>query len=182
MANEAEIIKAGKIPADLIYRNPYYRPEMAGFKLPHDMYIHVAGIDIVRTDAEHFYVLEDNLRNPSGVSFMLENREVMMRLFPDLFAINRIAPVETYTDDLLTMLRSAAPPAPSADPVVAILTPGPFNNAYYEHSFLADKLGVEMVEGLDLFVRDNFVEMRASARLRSGCSVVVDVSQALSNS
>jgi len=159
---KAEIIAAGVVPADLIYRNPYYRPEMAGLALPHDIYVHIAGIDIVRVDAEEFYVLEDNVRTPSGVSYMLENREVMMRLFPDHFAENRIAPVETYPDDLLATLKASAPTAAPGEPVVAIMTPGPYNSAYYEHSFLADKLGLELVEGRDLFVRDNIVYMRTT--------------------
>jgi uncharacterized circularly permuted ATP-grasp superfamily protein len=157
-----EIVAAGKIPADLVYRNPNYRPEMAGVRLPHNIYIHIAGIDIVRVDEDDFYVLEDNARTPSGVSYMLENREVMMRLFPDLFAIHRIAPVENYPEELLATLKSVAPHSAPDDPTVALLTPGPFNSAYYEHSFLADKLGVELVEGRDLLIRDNVVLMRTT--------------------
>ena len=157
-----EIIAAGKVPADIIYRNPGFRPEMAGMRLPHNVYIHIAGIDIVRVDDEHFYVLEDNARTPSGVSYMLENREVMMRLFPDLFAVHRIAPVENYPEELLATLKSVAPHSAPDDPRVALLTPGPFNSAYYEHSFLADKLGIELVEGRDLLVRDNVVLMRTT--------------------
>ncbi len=158
----AEILAAGKIPADLIYRNPTFRPEMAGFRVPHDLYVHIAGIDVVRVDDKDFYVLEDNARVPSGVSYMLENREVMMRLFPDLFAINRIAPIENYPEELLATLLSLAPRSAPAEPTVALLTPGPFNSAYYEHSFLADKLGVELVEGRDLLVRDDVVLMRTT--------------------
>jgi uncharacterized circularly permuted ATP-grasp superfamily protein len=157
-----EIIAAGKIPADLVYRNPNFRPEMAGLRLPHNVYVHIAGIDIVRVDEDDFYVLEDNARTPSGVSYMLENREVMMRLFPDLFAVHRIAPVENYPEELLATLKSVAPNSAPDDPTVALLTPGPFNSAYYEHSFLADKLGVELVEGRDLLVRDNVVLMRTT--------------------
>ncbi len=157
-----EIIAAGKVPADLIYRNPHFRPEMAGMRLPHNIHVHIAGIDIVRVDDQDFYVLEDNARTPSGVSYMLENREVMMRLFPDLFAIHRIAPVENYPEELLATLKSVAPHSAPDDPTVALLTPGPFNSAYYEHSFLADKLGVELVEGRDLLVRDNVVLMRTT--------------------
>ncbi len=159
---KAEIIAAGKVPADLIYRNPYFRPEMAGVKLPHDIYVMIAGIDIVRVDDQDFYVLEDNARTPSGVSYMLENREVMMRLFPDLFAVNRIAPVENYPEELLATLKSVAPNSAPDDPTVALLTPGPYNSAYYEHSFLADKLGIELVEGRDLLIRDNIVLMRTT--------------------
>jgi uncharacterized circularly permuted ATP-grasp superfamily protein len=158
----AEIVAAGKIPADLVYRNPYFRPEMVGVRLAHDIYIQIAGIDVVRVDDEDFYVLEDNARTPSGVSYMLENREVMMRLFPDLFAVNRIAPVENYPEELLATLKSVAPYSAPDDPTVALLTPGPFNSAYYEHSFLADKLGIELVEGRDLLVRDNVVLMRTT--------------------
>jgi uncharacterized circularly permuted ATP-grasp superfamily protein len=157
-----EIIAAGKIPADLVYRNAYFRPEMNGRRVPHDIYVHIAGIDIVRVDGEKFYVLEDNARTPSGVSYMLENREVMIRLAPDLFADHRVAPVENYPDALLATLRSVAPRAASAEPVIALLTPGQFNSAYYEHSFLADKLGVELVEGRDLLVRDDIVYMRTT--------------------
>jgi uncharacterized circularly permuted ATP-grasp superfamily protein len=158
----AEIVAAGKIPADLVYRNPYFRPEMVGVRLAHDIYIQIAGIDVVRVDDQDFYVLEDNARTPSGVSYMLENREVMMRLFPDLFAVNRIAPVENYPEELLATLKSVAPYSAPDDPTVALLTPGPFNSAYYEHSFLADKLGIELVEGRDLLVRDNIVLMRTT--------------------
>ena len=136
------------------------RPEMSGQMVPHDIYVHVAGIDIVRVDAETFYVLEDNARTPSGVSYMLENREIMMRLFPELFSRHRIAPVENYPDELLATLKSVAPSVASRDPNVVLLTPGVFNSAYYEHSFLADKLGVELVEGRDLFVKDEIVYMR----------------------
>jgi uncharacterized circularly permuted ATP-grasp superfamily protein len=157
-----EIIAAGKIPADLVYRNPYFRPEMVGLRLPHDIYVQIAGIDVIRVDDADFYVLEDNARTPSGVSYMLEDREVMMRLFPDLFAVNRIAPVENYPEELLATLKSVAPYSAPEDPTVALLTPGPYNSAYYEHSFLADKLGVELVEGRDLLVRDNVVYMRTT--------------------
>ncbi|CAN5218155.1 circularly permuted type 2 ATP-grasp protein [soil metagenome] len=159
---DGEILKAGLVPADLVYRNPCYRPEMAGLKLPHDSYIQIAGIDVVRVDDQDFYVLEDNARTPSGVSYMLENREVMMRLFPDLFAVNRIAPVENYAEELLATLQSVAPHSAPEEPTVALLTPGPYNSAYYEHSFLADKLGIELVEGRDLLVRDNIVLMRTT--------------------
>jgi uncharacterized circularly permuted ATP-grasp superfamily protein len=159
---KGEIVRAGVIPEDLVYGNPYYRPEMAGVAVPHGVYVPIAGIDIVRVDADTFYVLEDNARTPSGVSYMLENREVMMRLLPDLCHDHRIAPVENYPDELLATLRSLAPSSASGFPTVALLTPGPFNSAYYEHSFLADKLGVELVEGSDLFVSENVVYMRTT--------------------
>lgn len=157
-----EILRAGVVPDDLVFRNPAFRPEMSGQNVPYDVYIHIAGIDIVRVDADTFYVLEDNARTPSGVSYMLENREIMMRLFPELFARHRIAPVENYPDILLATLKSVAPAPGMRDPTVALLTPGVYNSAYYEHSFLADKLGVELVEGRDLFVKDEFVYMRTT--------------------
>jgi uncharacterized circularly permuted ATP-grasp superfamily protein len=157
-----EILRAGIVPEDLVFQNPVFRPEMNGQRVPHDIYVHIAGIDIVRVNADEFYVLEDNTRTPSGVSYMLENREIMMRLFPELFSRHRIAPVENYTDELLATLKSAAPPSASADPTVVLLTPGIFNSAYYEHSFLADKLGVELVEGRDLLVRGAVVYMRTT--------------------
>jgi uncharacterized circularly permuted ATP-grasp superfamily protein len=124
--------------------------------------VQIAGVDLVRTGEDGFYVLEDNCRTPSGVSYMLENREMMMRLFPDLFADYPVRPVETYTDMLLSSLRACAPETAGADPTIVVLTPGPFNSAYYEHSFLADKLGVELVEGRDLFVDDGRVYMRTT--------------------
>jgi uncharacterized circularly permuted ATP-grasp superfamily protein len=163
---KAEILAAGAVPADIVYRNPYFRPEMAGFRLPHGIHVHIAGIDIVRVDDADFYVLEDNVRTPSGVSYMLENREVMMRLFPDLFTENRIAPVDNYPEELLATLQSVAPPSASREPTVVLLTPGPLNSAYYEHSFLADKVGIELVEGRDLLVRDNAVLMRTTEGLK----------------
>ena len=157
-----DILKAGVVPSELIYRNPGYRPEMAGRRVPHNVFVHIAGVDIIRTDEDGFYVLEDNARTPSGVSYMLENREVMLRLFPDLFAMHKVAPVEDYADQLLATLSSVAPPGASGEPTVALLTPGQYNSAFYEHSFLADKLGVELVEGRDLFVRDDIVYMRTT--------------------
>jgi len=156
-----EIMKAGVVPSELVYRNPGFRPEMAGWRVPHNVYVQIAGIDIVRTD-DGFYVLEDNARTPSGVSYMLENREVMMRLFPDLFAMHKVAPIENYPDSLLATLRSVAPLSASQNPEIVLLTPGQYNSAFYEHSFLADKLGVQLVEGRDLFVRDDVVYMRTT--------------------
>ncbi len=133
--------------------------------MPHDIYVHIAGIDIVRVDADTFYVLEDNARTPSGVSYMLENREIMMRLFPELFSRHRVAPVENYPDELLATLQiGRAGDRVARDPTVVLLTPGVYNSAYYEHSFLADKLGIELVEGRDLFVKDEIVYMRTTAR------------------
>jgi uncharacterized circularly permuted ATP-grasp superfamily protein len=157
-----ECLKAGIIPEDLVLRNPGFRLEMVGRRPPHDIYTHIAGIDLVRTDEDEFYVLEDNARTPSGVSYMLENREVMMRLFPDMFVDHRVAPVEAYPDRLLSTLQSVAPKRAGGDPSVVLLTPGPYNSAYYEHSFLADKIGVELVQGDDLFVNDAVVYMRTT--------------------
>src|SRR5207249_8016963 len=164
--SQREILRAGIVPEDLIFQNPVFRPEMNGHKVPHDIYVHIGGIDVVRVDAETFYVLEDNARTPSGVSYMLENREIMLRLFPDLFSRHRVAPVENYPDELLATLKSVAPASASRDPTVVLLTPGVFNSAYYEHSFLADKLGVELVEGRDLLVRDEVVFMRTTEGLK----------------
>ena len=157
-----ECLKAGIIPPELVLTNPHYRPEMQGFKPPQGTWVHISGVDLVRTGEDDFFVLEDNCRTPSGVSYMLENREMMMRLFPDLFAEHRIRPVETYTDMLLASLQASAPEEAGGDPNIVVLTPGPYNSAYYEHSFLADKLGVELVEGGDLFVNDDIVYMRTT--------------------
>jgi uncharacterized circularly permuted ATP-grasp superfamily protein len=157
-----EIVAAGLVPAELILRNPAFQPIMASIQPVGGVYVHVAGVDIVRDDDKDFYVLEDNARTPSGVSYMLENREAMMRLFPELFGKMKIAPVDNYTDNLLQTLRSVAPRSAPAEPNVVLLTPGAFNSAYYEHSFLADKMGIELVEGRDLFVRGNIVYMRTT--------------------
>ncbi|GKT00131.1 circularly permuted type 2 ATP-grasp protein [Acidovorax sp. SUPP3434] len=164
-----DILHAGIIPSDLILKNAQYRPEMAGVDVPRDLYAHIAGIDIVRApDASGngiYYVLEDNLRVPSGVSYMLENRKMMMRLFPELFRTHRVAPVAHYPDLLLDTLRASAPAA-TAQPTVVVLTPGMYNSAYFEHAFLAQQMGVELVEGQDLVVKDNFVYMRTTRGLK----------------
>jgi uncharacterized circularly permuted ATP-grasp superfamily protein len=157
-----DCLRAGVAPADLILTNPQYRPEMQGRRPPGDVWCHICGVDLIRTGEHGFYVLEDNARTPSGVSYMLENREMMMRLFPDLFAEHGVRPVDTYVDDLLRALEASAPAGAGSDPTIVVLTPGPFNSAYYEHSFLADKLGVELVEGADLFVNDDQVFMRTT--------------------
>jgi uncharacterized circularly permuted ATP-grasp superfamily protein len=159
---ERRIVKEGLIPEELILQNPAFQPAMTRIRPAGDVYVHIAGIDIVRDGPDAFYVLEDNARTPSGVSYMLENREAMMRLFPELFNRLKIAPVDNYTDNLLRTLRSVAPKGASSEPNVVLLTPGPFNSAYYEHSFLADKMGIEIVEGTDLFVRGNVVFMRTT--------------------
>jgi uncharacterized circularly permuted ATP-grasp superfamily protein len=159
--HDGEIVKAGRIPAEAVFGNSQYRPQMKGVDVPGGIYAHVGGIDIVRADGGEFYVLEDNLRVPSGVSYMLENRRMMMRLFPDLFTSNRVAPVEHYPDLLLENLRSVAPVGVD-DPTVVLLTPGMYNSAYFEHAFLAQQMGIELVEGQDLFAQDTGVYMRTT--------------------
>ena len=155
------IIADGVIPPEQVFCNAQYRPEMQGVDVPGDTYSHVAGIDVVRADGGEFYVLEDNLRVPSGVSYMIENRKMMMRLFPELFALNKVAPVAHYPDLLLENLRSVAP-AGVREPTVVVMTPGMYNPAYFEHAFLAQNMGVELVEGKDLFVEDEQVFMRTT--------------------
>jgi uncharacterized circularly permuted ATP-grasp superfamily protein len=159
--HEQNIIKAGIMPAEQVFRNAQYRPEVQGISVASDIYAHIAGIDLVRAGQGEFYVLEDNLRVPSGVSYMLEDRKMMMRLFPELFARYKVAPVAHYPDMLLDNLRSVAPVG-VADPTVVVMTPGMYNSAYFEHAFLAQQMGVELVEGKDLFVSDNFVYMRTT--------------------
>jgi len=160
--NRGEIIRAGRIPAHLVHRNAAFETAVVGFTPPRGVFSHIVGIDIVRTGPEDFFVLEDNCRTPSGVSYMLENREIMMRLFPALFRENRIEPVDGYSEALRRTLASVAPPKCTGAPTIVILTPGPMNSAYYEHSFLADLMGVDLVEGQDLFVDGEFVWARTT--------------------
>ncbi len=164
-----DIIRAGIVPADLILNNAQYRPEMVGVQVPRNIYAHIAGIDIVRAPNAQgegeYYVLEDNLRVPSGVSYMLENRKMMMRLFPELFSLHRVAPVAHYPDMLLETLRASAPPT-ADEPTVVVLTPGMHNSAYFEHAFLAQQMRVELVEGQDLVGKDRFVYMRTTRGLQ----------------
>ncbi|MFM8901454.1 MAG: circularly permuted type 2 ATP-grasp protein [Burkholderiales bacterium] len=163
--HEQAILRANVIPAEQISKNAQFRPEMMGVDVAGGVYSHIAGIDIVRAanpdGSGSYYVLEDNLRVPSGVSYMLENRKMMMRLFPELFSQHRVAPVAHYPDMLLETLRSVAP-ASVNEPMVVVLTPGMYNSAYFEHAFLAQQMGVELVEGQDLYVKDNFVYMRTT--------------------
>ncbi len=159
--HEEKILKAGLIPKEQIYNNSQYRPEMRFIDLPRNIYAHIAGIDIIRADAGEYFVLEDNLRVPSGVSYMVENRKMMMRLFPDLFERHRIAPVEHYPDLLLECLKTAVHSSVKKLNVV-VLTPGMYNSAYFEHSYLAQQMGVELVEGKDLFVKNEQVFMRTT--------------------
>jgi uncharacterized circularly permuted ATP-grasp superfamily protein len=156
-----EILKAGRIPAAQVLGNSQFRQEMVGVAVPEQIYAHIAGVDLVRAGEGEYYVLEDNLRTPSGVSYMLEDRKMMMRLFPELFARQRVAAVEHYPDLLLNNLRSVAP-AGVIDPNVVVLTPGQFNSAYFEHAFLAQQMGIELVDGNDLFVRADTVFMRTT--------------------
>ncbi|HEY8359408.1 MAG TPA: circularly permuted type 2 ATP-grasp protein [Ramlibacter sp.] len=163
--HEQEIIKAGVVPRHQIMGNAQFRAEMMGVTVPNNIYSHIAGVDIVRAPNAQgegeYYVLEDNLRVPSGVSYMLEDRKMMMRLFPELFSAHQVAPVMHYPDLLLETLRASAP-STTDDPTVVVLTPGMYNSAYFEHAFLAQQMGVELVEGQDLFVKDNFVYMRTT--------------------
>jgi len=156
-----QILRAGIVPAEAILTNAQYRPEMQDVPVPGGTYAHIAGVDIVRAGPGEFYVLEDNLRVPSGVSYMLEDRRMMMRLFPELFSLHSVAPVEHYPEVLINNLRSVAP-AGIDDPAVVLLTPGRYNSAYFEHAFLAQQMGIELVEGQDLFVRDDYVYMRTT--------------------
>ncbi|MCX7232079.1 MAG: circularly permuted type 2 ATP-grasp protein [Burkholderiales bacterium] len=160
-----DILRAGVVPREQVERNAQFRPEMVGVEVPHQIYSHISGIDIVRAPNAagegEYYVLEDNLRVPSGVSYMLEDRKMMMRLFPELFSAHRVAPVAHYPDLLLETLRASSP-ATTAEPTVVVLTPGMYNSAYFEHAFLAQQMGVELVEGQDLFVKDSFVYMRTT--------------------
>ncbi len=164
--HEQEIIRAGHVPAELVLHNEAFCAEMQDLAVPGRIYNHISGVDLVRVGENDFYVLEDNCRVPSGVSYMLEDREVMMRLFPDLFALHDIAPIAQYPEILLETLLSIAPRRAVADPTVVVLTPGAFNSAYYEHCFLADEMGVELVEGPDLFVDHNVVYMRTTRGAR----------------
>jgi uncharacterized circularly permuted ATP-grasp superfamily protein len=159
--NRQAILGEGIIPPRKVLENAQYRPQMQGVKMPGDVYANIAGVDIVRAGEGEFFVLEDNLRVPSGVSYMLENRKVMMRLFPELFAMHPVQPVDHYPDLLLDTLRQVAPTG-AAEPTVVLLTPGPYNSAYFEHTILAQHMGVELVEGQDLLVRDEVVYMRTT--------------------
>ncbi|MEM6973926.1 MAG: circularly permuted type 2 ATP-grasp protein [Pseudomonadota bacterium] len=160
--HRGEILRAGVVPEALVYQNEAFQPAMVGVEPPGRVYSHIVGIDIVRTGESDFMVLEDNCRTPSGVSYMLENREIMMRMFPELFSGGGVEPVDRYPDDLRATLEEVAPPACKQDPTVVVLTPGPFNSAFYEHSFLADLMGVELVEPHDLFVDGGLCWMRTT--------------------
>ena len=160
--HKQEILKAGRLPVDLVSNNEAFLPQMLGVNPAGKVYTHVVGIDLVRTGPDEFYVLEDNARTPSGVSYMLENRETMLQMFPELFAANRVAPISNYPALLHQSLSESAPAWINDNPTIALLTPGTFNSAYYEHSFLADKMGIELVESHDLQVVDGRVAMRTT--------------------
>jgi len=159
--HDQEILKAGVIPAEQVLTNDAFQVAMLRLDLPNRVYSHISGIDLIRDDQGRWVVLEDNLRTPSGVSYMIENRKMMMRLFPELFDRQHVHPVEHYPALLLETLRAAAP-AVARDPTVVVLTPGPHNSAYFEHAFLAQQMGVELVEGSDLLVKDGYVYMRTT--------------------
>ena len=157
-----EILKAGRIPVGLVADNAAFLPVMLGQSPPGGVYTHIVGVDIIRSDEGRFMVLEDNCRTPSGVSYMLENRETMMQMFPELFAGRRIRPVGDYPQNLRTSLEASAPPNADGSAVLAVLTPGIHNSAYFEHAFLADQMGAELVESRDLEIVDGRVAMRTT--------------------
>jgi uncharacterized circularly permuted ATP-grasp superfamily protein len=158
-----EILRAGRVPIELIARNEAFLPQMIGVNPPGGVYTHIVGTDLVRTGDDEFYVLEDNARTPSGVSYMLENRETMLQMFPELFTRLKVRPVSSYPQNLRRSLSDCAPPAFNGDkPEVAVLTPGIHNSAYFEHAFLADQMGAELVESHDLKIMDGRVCMRTT--------------------
>ena len=159
--NSGEIFKAGIVPKEIVYKKSSYDQSMINFSPPRKIYSPIIGVDLVRTGKDEFYVLEDNCRTPSGVSYMLENREIMMKMFPDLFHTNRVLRVDDYPTRLLQTLMSLAPKkCDSSIPTVVLLTPGHLNSAYYEHTFLSDQMGIEMVESQDLFVENDLLYMK----------------------
>jgi uncharacterized circularly permuted ATP-grasp superfamily protein len=166
--HDQKIIKDGVVPAEVIHSAKHYRPELVGFDLPKDIYIHICGSDLIRDRDGTYLVLEDNGRCPSGVSYVLENREVMKRVFPKLFRQHKVRPVGLYGQELLNLLRHVAPrncPKPE-DPTVVLLTPGIYNSAYFEHSFLARAMGIEIVVGADLVMMDDVVYMKTTKGLK----------------
>ncbi|MFY7652605.1 MAG: circularly permuted type 2 ATP-grasp protein [Chitinophagaceae bacterium] len=163
--NNQEIVKDGIIPADLIASCPHFTREVAGIKVPHDIYVHISGIDLIRGEDGTFYILEDNLRTPSGVSYMLENREVTKRIFPNMLHNNKVRMVSNYPLKLHKILLQLAPPQ-IANPYVVLLTPGVFNSAYYEHTFLARQMGIDLVEGRDLLVDNHKVYAKTTNGLK----------------
>jgi len=163
--HQQAILREKIIDAELIYGAKMFRREMIGVNIPRDIYISICGTDLIRDVQGNYLVLEDNCRTPSGVSYVLENRAVMKRVFPALFQAARVRPIEDYPHNLLRCLKHLAPPEVE-EPCIVVLTPGVFNSAYFEHSFLARQMGVELVEGRDLLVEDNYIYMRTTAGLR----------------
>lgn len=158
-----EILRAGRVPREIISGNEAFTPEMIGVEPPGGVYTHIVGVDLVRTGEDEFFVLEDNVRTPSGVSYMLENRETMLQMFPELFTQLKVRPVGAYPQNLRRSLADCAPSgSPNDKPVVAVLTPGIHNSAYFEHAFLADQMGAELVESTDLRIEDGHVAMRTT--------------------
>src|SRR6202162_2681874 len=166
--HDQKILKDKIIPEDVIYSATFYRPQCAGINPPRRIWCHITGTDLVRHSDGNIYVLEDNLRVPSGVSYVLENRDLMKRTFPQVFEGLRVPPVDDYPSNLLEMLESIAPPGAADKPTVVLLTPGMYNSAYFEHSFLAQQMGIQLVEGRDLAVEDDAVWMRTTKGLRKG--------------
>ena len=166
--HEQRIVKEGIVPEEVVKSAKHFRPEFMGFDVPKDIYIHICGSDLIRDRDGNYLVLEDNGRCPSGVSYVLENREVMKRVFPKLFARHKVRPVGQYGQDLLNLLRHVAPANchNPDEPTVVLLTPGIYNSAYFEHSFLARLMGIEIVVGQDLVVQDNIVWMKTTKGLK----------------
>ena len=163
--HDQRILRDGIVPLDLVYSCKHFCPEMIGVAVPGEIYVHVAGLDLIRSSDGTYYVLEDNLRTPSGISYVLENRDILKRIFPSIFANYRMRPVDLYPLRLLAKLRAIAPRGVD-DPTIVVLTPGIFNSAYFEHSLLANRMGVELVEGRDLLVHDNIVSLRTTKGLQ----------------
>ena len=163
--NEGRILADGIVPREMVYTCKHYRRQMAGLQVPRNVYVAVCGTDLIRLEGGEFVVLEDNLRVPSGVSYMLTNRRVMKRIFPELFRNYNVRPIEQYTQILLGSLRSLAPEG-RPEPNIVLLSPGVFNSAYFEHAYLARQMGIELVEGRDLVTHDNIVYMRTTNGLR----------------
>ena len=163
--NEGRILKDGIVPREIVYSCQHFRRQMVGLQVPRNVYIAVCGTDLIRLENGDFVVLEDNLRVPSGVSYMLTNRRVMKRIFPQLFRNYNVKPIEQYTQLLLGTLRSLAPEG-RPEPNIVLLSPGVFNSAYFEHAYLARQMGIELVEGRDLVVHDNVCYMRTTSGLR----------------
>src|ERR1700728_1623653 len=163
--HDQHIVHDGIVPAEIIHSAAHFRPEFMGFDVPKDIYIHICGSDLIRDHDGNYLVLEDNARSPSGVSYLLENRQAMKRVFPNLFSRYAIRPVDTYCLELLDVLRYIAPNG-NPEPTVVLLTPGIYNSAYFEHSFLARTMGIEIVVGADLVVQDGIVYMKTTQGLK----------------